>query len=131
MLRAQQDVSIAAGFGASYSSLRPQQKRLVDDWFQRFSAAAETRRSEGRILAWASRGRTTFNAVTHALLSTKLTDKSGTSLAESAMDLVDKVDRLAGEILGAAGDEQFRMYVQAKPGVLELLNRSKEFVAET
>jgi hypothetical protein len=125
---AQQDPSSTMGFGGAYASLRPQQKSLIDDWFKRFSALIKkpVAAAEGYDNLPLS-ARTTFNAVTHALLATKLTDNSGKSLAESTMDLVDKVDRLAGEILGARGDEQFRMYVQMKPGVLELLNRSKEF----
>jgi hypothetical protein len=33
--RAQHDASSAAGFGADYSSLQPQQNRLIEDWFKR------------------------------------------------------------------------------------------------
>jgi hypothetical protein len=71
--------------------------------------------------------RTTFNAVTHALLMTRLTGRSGESLSDSAMELVDRVDEVAGQILGSRGDRQFRIYVQMKPSALELLTRSKEF----
>jgi hypothetical protein len=38
---AQQEASSGEGFGGSYSSLRPQQKRLIDDWFKRFSAVVQ------------------------------------------------------------------------------------------
>jgi hypothetical protein len=126
--RAHQDTAGASGFGGSFSTLRPQQKRLVEDWFRRFSVVVKKRvdPAEGYDNLPLS-AKTTFNAVTHALLTTKLTDASGRSLAASAMELVDKIDSMAGQILGARGDEQFRMYVQMKSGGLDLLDRSKEF----
>ena len=118
----------AEGPGSTYSTLHPQPKRLVDDWFKRLSAVVQkpVDPAEGYENLPLST-RTTFNAVTHALLMTKLTDASGESLSDSAMDLVDRVDEVAGQILGSRGDRQFRIYVQLKPGALELLTRSKEF----
>ena len=118
----------AEGPGSTYSTLHPQPKRLVDDWFKRLSAVVQkpVDPAEGYENLPLST-RTTFNAVTHALLMTKLTDASGESLSDSAMDLVDRVDDVAGQILGSRGDRQFRIYVQLKPGALELLTRSKEF----
>jgi hypothetical protein len=111
-----------------YSSLSPQQKRLVDDWFQRLSSTIKKTvdPAEGYEEIPLS-AKTTFNAVTHALMKTELTDESGKKVAESTIDLVDKVDRVAGQILGADGDEQFRIYVQMKPDALRLLDQSREF----
>ena len=122
-----QDAPQADSFGGGYSSLRPQQKRLVDDWFQRFSALIRkpVDPAEGYDNLPLS-ARTTFNAVTHALSKTRMTDGSG-NLAESALELVDKVNSVAGEVLGARSDEQFRIYVQTKPGAERLLSQSKEF----
>ena len=126
--RAQQDPSGAEGPGSTYSSLRPQQARLVDDWFKRLSVVVKepvdpAQGYENLPLST----RTTFNAVTHALLMTGLTGGSGESLSDSAIELVDRLDDVAGQILGSRGDRQFRIYVQMKPGALELLTRSKEF----
>ena len=59
--------------------------------------------------------KTTFNAVTHALISTQLTDKSGGKLG-SAIQIIDKLDTVKGEVPGASGDKQFRIYVQLKTG---------------
>jgi hypothetical protein len=70
--------------------------------------------------------RTTFNAVTHALISTPLTDSSGKDLG-SAIRIIGKLDNVRGAIPGTRGDEQFRIYVQLKPGALELLDSSREF----
>ena len=104
---AQQDPTGAEGPGSTYSSLRPQQKRLVDDWFTRLSAVVQkpVDPAEGYENLPLST-RTTFNAVTHALLMTRLTDGSGESLSDSAIELVDKIDDAAGQILGSRGDRQ-------------------------
>ncbi len=125
---AQQDPAKAATPGGSYSTLRPQQTRLVDDWFTRLSAVIQRPidPAEGYDNLPLST-RTTFNAVTHALLMTKLTDSAGVSLAESSIALVNKVDDVSGQIMGSKSDQQFRIYAQMKPGVLQLLIRSREF----
>ena len=114
--------------GSSYSSLRPEQVRLINDWFGRLSAVAKKRVDPGdgyETLPLSTR--TTFTAVTHALLMTKLTADSGESLSDSAIELIDRVDDVAGQILGSRGDRQYRVYVQMKPGALDRLTRSKEF----
>lgn len=118
----------ASGLGGNYASLRPEQKRLVDDWFQRFSATLQKQvNAEEGYNNLPLSARTTFGAVTHALLTTRLTNDGGQSVSESAIDMVDKIDSVAGEIRGARGDEQYRLYVQMKPGALERLTRSREF----
>ena len=119
-------------FGGGYSSLSTQQQSLVDDWFQRFSSIVKkpVDPAEGYEEIPLS-AKTTFDAVTHALMKTGLTDESGKKLAGSAIDLVDKIDTVAGQILGAGGDEQFRIYVQMKPDALNLLNQSREFKHES
>jgi hypothetical protein len=116
------------GFGGGYSSLRPEQKRLIDDWFGRFSAVVKkpVNPADGYDRLPLS-AKSTFNAVTHALMMTRLTDASGKSLAGSAIDVVAKVDSAAGQILGARGDAQFRIYVQMRPGAMDLLSQSQEF----
>lgn len=115
-------------FGGGYASLHPQQKRLVDDWFQRFSATIgkPVNPEEGYNNLPLS-AKTTFGAVTHALLRTRLTNATGETVSESAIELVDKVDNVAGEIRGARGDEQYRIYVQMKPDAMERLAQSREF----
>jgi hypothetical protein len=73
--------------------------------------------------------RTTFDAVTHALSKTKLTDANGKSLGR-AIDLVDSVDEVMGEESGVGGDRQFRVYVYLKPNAVDTLNKSQEFVRD-
>lgn len=115
-------------FGGKYAQLNAEQKRLVDNWFQRLSEvlgkpiSPEEGYDHVRLSV-----RTTFVAVTHALLRTRLTDKSGAAFEKSALSLVGKVDNVAGSLEGARGDKQFRMYVELVPGALELLEKSQEF----
>ena len=116
----------ASNFGAKYASLKPEQKALVDDWIGRFSATIQ--KQVDPKIAYDNlpvSSKTTFNAVTHALISTQLTDKSGEKLG-SAIQIIDKLDT-KGEVPGASGDKQFRIYVQLKPGALDILSKSEQF----
>ena len=57
---------------------------------------------------------------------TELTDADGKSLG-TALDLVEAVERIAGQYYGRQGDEQFRVYCRLKPGTREILEKSREF----
>ncbi|MGA7415916.1 MAG: hypothetical protein WBW33_35925 [Bryobacteraceae bacterium] len=114
-------------FSANYASLKPEQKALVGDWIKRFSATIQKQVDPEKAydnLPLSTK--TTFSAVTHALLSTQLTDESGRKLG-SAIQIIDKLDTVHGEVPGARGDDQFRIYVQLKPGALGILEKSQEF----
>lgn len=124
----QDSESAAAGdFSANYASLKPEQKALVDDWIKRFSATIQKQVDPEKAYDNLPLSlKTTFNAVTHALLSTQLTDESGRKLG-STIQIIDKLDTVHGEVPGAKGDEQFRIYVQLKPGALGILEKSQQF----
>ncbi|WP_035356839.1 hypothetical protein, partial [Edaphobacter aggregans] len=113
--------------GKSYASLRPEQKLLVDDFIRRYNATTGSKLvpqeayDGGRLSV-----RTTFDAVTHALLNAKITDATGKSLGR-AIDLVEAVDEVLGEESGVGGDRQFRMYVYLKDNAVDILSRSQEF----
>ncbi len=113
--------------GKSYAALRPEQKRLIDDFIRHYNATtgsdliAEQAYDNARLST-----RTTFDAVTHALLNAKITDAQGKSLGR-AIDLVDAVDQVMGEESGVGGDLQFRLYVYLKPDAVDILSRSQEF----
>ncbi|MDX2181745.1 MAG: hypothetical protein SFV18_19285 [Bryobacteraceae bacterium] len=113
--------------GQSYAVLRPKQKRLVDDFVRRYN---ETTKSQVKPEAGYDGARlsirTTFDAVTHALLEAKLTAGDGTSLG-SAIDLIEAVDEVMGEVRGLGGDRQFRLYVYLKPGAAAKLDECREF----
>lgn len=113
--------------GKSYASLRTEQKQLVDDFIRRYNATtgnklvSEQAYDNARLSV-----RTTFDAVTHALLNVKLTDAQGKSLGR-ALDVVEAIDEVMGEQSGVGGDRQFRIYVYLKPNTVDILSRSQEF----
>jgi hypothetical protein len=123
----QKQANSPQAFGESYATLLPEQKRLLDDFVRRYkqttgiSIIPEQAYNGARISV-----RTTFDAVTHALVSTKLTNEKGQSLGR-AIDLVDALDQVLGEEARAGGDRQFRMYVYLKPNAIDILSSSREF----
>jgi hypothetical protein len=119
--------SSTQNIGQSYAKLRPEQRRLVDEFVRRYNATAGSKFVPEQAYDNARMSvRTTFDAVTHALLNAKLTDAQGKSLGR-ALDLVEAVDEVMGEESGVGGDRQFRLYVYLKPNTMEILAKSQEF----
>jgi hypothetical protein len=117
-------------FGGTFDTLKPAQQRLIIEWIRRFNITAKQNvDAEKAYNAARLSMRTTFDAVTHALLNTKLTNKGGQSLG-TALDLVDVLDDVAGEEEGARGDRQFRVYIYLKPEAQKTLEESQEFKRE-
>jgi len=114
-------------FGESYATLRPQQKKLIDDLVRRYNQTTGSKivAQQGYDSARVSI-RTTFDAVTHALLNATLTDDKGANLGH-AIDQVDAIDAVMGEEQGERGDRQFRLYVYLKPTAFNTLSKSREF----
>jgi hypothetical protein len=114
-------------FGGTYANLKPAQQRLVDKWFRQYNEITKqnlkpAEEYDGLLLST----RTTFEAVTHALLTSKLTDQSARSLG-TTIDLILYVETVHGKIPRTRGDLQFRIYVALKPTALEVLEASREF----
>ncbi len=115
-------------FGGSYSALDARRQHLVDDWVARF-AKVTGRKVDPAFLydnVVKVSSKTTFEAITHALMGTALTDASDNPLGD-ALALIERVDTVRGKVLGAAGDRQFRLYVQLKADALDILARSQQF----
>ena len=113
--------------GKSYATLRPEQMSLIDSFIRSYNATTGSDLVPQQAYDNARLSiRTTFDAVTHALLNAKMTDSHGKSLGR-AIDLVAAVDQVMGEESGARGDEQFRLYVYLKPNAVDILSRSQEF----
>jgi hypothetical protein len=115
-------------FGGAYSELDQRRQRLVDDWVARFTNVTgqpiEARAFYDQVLALSTK--TTFEAVTNALMTTALTDASGQRLGD-ALALIERIDTVKGEVPGASGDRQFRIYARLTPDARRLLERSREF----
>jgi hypothetical protein len=113
--------------GKSYFKLQPDQKRLVDDYVSHYNQTTGSKIVPQEAFDNARLSlRTTFDAVTHALLKAQLTDAKGKNLGR-AIDLVDAVDEVMGEGSGVSGDRQFRIYVYLKPNAVGVLSTSQEF----
>jgi hypothetical protein len=113
--------------GKSYVALRPEQKRLVDDFIRDYNATTGSKFAPEQAYDNARLSiRTTFDAVSHALLNAQISDVQGKSLGR-AIDLVDALDEVMGEESGVGGDRQFRLYVYLKPNAVDILSRSQEF----
>jgi hypothetical protein len=118
----------AARFGGVYSELDARRQQLVDDWVARFikvtRQSLDARSFYDDVLSLSTK--TTFDAVTHALMTTPLTDASGQKFGDG-LALIERVDSVKGEVSGASSDRQFRMYVRLTPNAREMLERSREF----
>ena len=113
-------------FHGTYAELRPEQKKLIDDWYAEYNTMMKTHDDPADYDQLSLSTRTTFEAVTHALLTTKLTGKNGQSLG-NALELVQSIETINGKVPKARGDLQFRMYVVLKPDALPKLKESSEF----
>jgi hypothetical protein len=115
-------------FGGSYDQLAAPQQELIDDWFanieKMLGKPLPSPEEEYNQLPLSTR--TTFEAVTHSLVRTPLTDKNGNRLG-TGIDLVQHLETIRGHIPNARGDLQFRIYVTLKPDAREKLTNSVEF----
>ena len=110
-----------------FQNLEPRQKELVEGPTANYNQL--TGRSLTRQEFFDSQSlseRTTYDAVTHALMNSKLNDEAGNDLGH-AIDLVKETERIAGQYYGRGGDQQFRLYVFLVPGAKETLEKAREF----
>jgi hypothetical protein len=113
-------------FPGTYAQLKPQQKKLIDEWYAEYDKLMHENDPPTDYDQLSLSTRTTFEAVTHALMTTNLTSKSGQSMGE-ALDLVQSIETIHGKIPQARGDLQFRVYVILRPEALQTLKDSTEF----
>ncbi len=110
-----------------YTDLEPAQQHLFEGYTESYNESTELDLTpEEYFNSLMIAEGTTYDAVTHALIKSELTDENEKSLG-SAIDLVDGIERVAGQYYGRAGDQQFRLYVFLKPGARETLETSREF----
>jgi hypothetical protein len=110
-----------------FASLAAEQQQLYAPYATADAEArGRTMTAEEHFESQAISERTTYDAITHALLNSRLTDAYGTSLGR-AFDLVASIERVAGQYYGRSGDQQFRLYVTLKPEAFDTLKRAVEF----
>src|SRR5690349_8576962 len=84
---------VAPEFHGTYEELNPAQKKLIDEWYADYNRMTHDNSQPTDYNQFAMSTRTTFEAVTHALMTTKLTDKSGKSLG-NALGLVESIEAI-------------------------------------
>lgn len=111
-----------------YVELDPARQRIFDSYARAINVKlGEDLTPEARFRMLSPSEQTTFDAITHALLHSPLTDDRGQPLG-TALDLVVGLSRIAGEQTGRSGDQQFRIYVVLRENAREVLQQSREFV---
>src|SRR5262245_55140005 len=113
-------------FHGTYEELSPTQRKLIDEWYAEYNQMTHDNSQPTDYNQFSMSTRTTFEAVTHALMTTQLTDKAGKSMG-NALGLVQSIEAINGKVPRARGDLQFRVYVVLKPDALEKLKASSEF----
>ena len=115
-------------FGGAYADLGARRQKLVGDWVARLNGITGVKLEPQPFYDEKVKlsSKTTFDAVTNALMTTPLTDPSGEKLGD-ALDLVERVESVRGQVLNAGGDHQFRMYVRLTGDAIDRLERSREF----
>jgi hypothetical protein len=111
----------------SYSRLYEKPRQLFDHWAEQQNKIQKQKISPAeRYNSLTPSQRTTYEAVTHALYFSKLTDSSGKPMG-SALDLVSELEDIAGEVEGKRGDVQYRLYVKMVPNAENALMKCQEF----
>jgi hypothetical protein len=120
--------AIAPRFGGLYADLDARRQALVNDWVERFTKVTGQQLPAGpfydEIMTLSTK--TTFDAVTHALMTTNLTSDSGAAIGDG-LELIERLESVRGEVVGASGDRQFRVYARLTPGAFDRLEQSREF----
>jgi hypothetical protein len=124
--RSSKSSSSSPEFHGTYEELNPAQKQLIDEWYADYHRMTGDHTDPNEYNEFSLSTRTTYEAVTHALVTTNLTDKSGKPMG-TALELVAAIEAINGKVARARGDLQFRMYVLLKPNALQKLKDSSEF----
>jgi len=111
----------------NFDALAPEQKKIVREWHDEYERITGTHVDpESSYDSLSPSVRTTFEAVTNALLKTKLTDEKGQPLG-NALSLVKLIESVHGKIPDSRGDQQFRIYVLLTDDALDKLYKCREF----
>ncbi|MGH9839027.1 MAG: hypothetical protein ACREEM_09600 [Blastocatellia bacterium] len=111
----------------AYSRLKGKQRVLFDQWANERNKADRTTLSPTQIYEQLTVSqRTTYEAATHALMRSKLTDRAGKPMG-AAIDLIQALESIAGKEQGKRGDHQFRLYALMAPDTEQRLLASREF----
>ncbi len=105
--------------GLDWSDLSAEQRRVFQSYVDQYNEDNKSTMSAEEVYGTLSESQmSTFESVTYALEHTQLVDQQGNSLG-NALQQVQGVTEIAGEVPGVGGDKQFRLYADMKPGGIE------------
>ena len=97
LIAQQQPVNPPVQFHGTYAELKPAQKKLIDEWYAEYNRMTKEKSDPAEYDTLSLSTRTTFEAVTHALMTTNLTDKAGKSMG-NALDLLQAIEAVNGKV---------------------------------
>lgn len=113
--------------GLLWADLSEEQQRVFETYADLYNQQHNNQLTPEEVYATLGESQmATFEAVTHALDNTPITDANG-NVTGNALQLVAGVTDIRGEILGARGDQQFRLFGNLREDVLEVLSSSTGF----
>jgi hypothetical protein len=115
-------------FGGKYAELDARRQQLIAGWVSRLEKTTGQSIEPGPLYddLISLSTKTTFGAVTHALMTTRLTDQAGADFGD-ALAVIERIDVVRGEVIGERGDHQFRIYVRLTADAIDKLSRSTQF----
>jgi len=110
-----------------FEDLAPEQRAIIQRFFARCDVAADRPALAASIFGQLNASqRTTFVAITHALLHTLLPGRDGKELGKALGVIEDLID-IQGENIGQPSDQQFQLIVRLAPDARERLERAAHF----
>jgi hypothetical protein len=112
---------------SDYARLEGRQKILLNDWVRRENQKrGQELTPVQRYAGLTVSQRSTYEAITNALTESRLTNRAGREIG-SPIDLITRIDNIAGKIEGEGGDKQYRLYVRLNRNALSRLKTTKTF----
>ena len=105
--------------GLDWSDLSMEQRRVFQSYADQYNKDNKSSMSAEEIYGTLDESQmSTYESITYALEHTQLYDRQGSSLG-TALQQIQGVIGIAGEIAGRSGDKQFRIYADLKAGTIE------------
>ena len=108
--------------GLDWSDLTDEQKRVFQAFVDKVNKSKKSNLTPEEVYNTLNESEmATYESVTYAMEHTALQGGG------NALQLVSGVTAIAGEISGASGDKQFRLYADLKPGAIDRIAKTEGF----
>lgn len=108
--------------GLDWSDLSEEQRRVFEQYANNYNSANKSKLSTEQVYNTLNESQmATYESVTYAMEHTSVASGG------NALQLVSGVTAIAGEVSGASGDKQFRLYADLKPGAIDQISKTEGF----